>query len=58
MMCSALSFSEASRRSPMPAPGLVVPAMGFSEARVPSSLTNVSGDDPTSEIPSSSRRKW
>ena len=57
-MCSALSFSEASRRSASPAPGLVVPAIGFSEARVPSSLTSVSGEDPTSEIPSSSSRKW
>ena len=57
-MCSALSFSEASSRSASPSPGLVVPAIGFREARVPSSLTSVSGEEPTSEIPSSSRRKW
>jgi hypothetical protein len=58
MTCSALSFSEARRCSASPTPGVVVPAMGFSEARAPSSLTSVSGDEPTSEMPSSSRRKW
>ncbi len=58
MTCSALSFSDASNRSASPAPGLVVPAIGFRDARLPSSLTRVSGEEPTSEIPSSSSKKW
>ena len=39
------------------APGAVVPAIGFRLARRPSSLTSVSGEEPTSARPSSSRRK-
>jgi hypothetical protein len=58
MTCSALSFSDASSSSASPSPGAAVPAIGLSEAREPSSFTSVSGEEPTSEIPSSSRRKW
>ena len=46
MTCSARSFSEASRRSSSPSPGFVVPAIGFTLARVPSSFTSVSGEEP------------
>ena len=38
--------------------GLVVPAIGLRVAWVPSSLTRVSGEEPTREMPSSSSRKW
>ena len=55
--CSARSFSEASSRSASPSPGCVEPAIGFSDARGPSHFTSVSGDEPTSAIPSSSSRK-
>ena len=45
--CSARSLSEASSRSASPSPGCVEPAIGFSEARVPSHFTRVSGEEPT-----------
>ena len=55
--CSARSFSDASSRSASPSPGEVVPAIGFTLARRSFSLTSVSGDEPTSAMPSSSSRK-
>ena len=58
MMCSARSFSEARSSSASPSPGPVVPAIGFRLARVPSSFTSVSGEEPTSAMPSRSSRKW
>ena len=57
--CSARSFSEASSRSASPSPRAVVPAIGLRLARVPSTLTCVSGDEPTSaRSPSSSRKRY
>ena len=55
--CSARSFSEPRSRSASPSPGLVVPAIGFTLARRPSSFTSVSGEEPTSASSSTSSRK-
>ena len=54
--CSARSFSDESSRSASPSVGSVVPAMGQRLARPSSHATSRSGDDPTSDIPSSSSR--
>ena len=51
-----LGGEQLARRRPRRASSC--PAIGLRDARVPSSLTSVSGEEPTSETPSSSSRKW